>query len=138
MGLPLNVICLNAAMSVYARSGRWYESLALLAKMRDGVLLTEVGVQNNNHHNQQQGQRRRRRREEPRDAGVGGVGAGGKSGTGMGTATATGTGAGVSPRLALPRPNTITYNAAISGESYIYVFASAGWGDLAWAGEEGR
>lgn len=42
VGLPLNVICVNAAMSVYARNGRWYEALDLLHKMREQQSLRNV------------------------------------------------------------------------------------------------
>lgn len=40
--LPLNVICLNAAMSVFARNGRWFEALELLTMMRDRARLRDV------------------------------------------------------------------------------------------------
>ena len=92
MGLPLNVICLNAAMSVLARSGRWYEALDLLTKMRRGAALRDVGV------------------ADPAQGGnlgdnplVEREGEGAKR-----------------PVLFLPEPDTITFNAAISGESGLF------------------
>lgn len=88
MGLPLNVICLNAAMSVLARSGRWHEALDLLTKMRRGAALRDVGVSDSDA--------KRNLRENPLV---------GREGEGEG------------PVLFLPEPDTITFNAAISGES---------------------
>lgn len=86
MGLPLNVICLNAAMSVLARSGRWYEALDLLTKMRRGAALTDVGLADSDQE--------RTPRENPLREG----------------------GGEMKPALLLPEPDTITFNAAISGE----------------------
>ncbi|CAN0259287.1 unnamed protein product, partial [Hapterophycus canaliculatus] len=89
VGLPLNVICLNAAMSVLARSGRWYEALDLLSKMRRRALLVDVGA----------------------DAGQGKVHL---AGGGLLTRNAEEGEAGASPELVLPEPDAITFNAAIS------------------------
>lgn len=84
----MNVICLNAAMSVFARSGRWYEALDLLGKMRRGALLSEVAG----------GADQGRIMREPRAEMV------------AGSAWAS------SSLLPLPEPDEITFNAAISGE----------------------
>ncbi|CAM9569916.1 unnamed protein product [Ectocarpus sp. 4 AP-2014] len=89
VGLPLNVICLNAAMSVLARSGRWYEALDLLSMMRRGALLVDV------------------------DGGGGGSGA--DQGMGFREPRVEGEEASSSPMLVLPEPDTITFNAAITG-----------------------
>lgn len=91
VGLPLNVICLNAAMSVLARSGRWYEALDLLAKMRRGAPLRDVGVADSE-------QARSPWKHPPAE----------REGEGAGAEQ---------PVLFLPKPDTITFNAAISGES---------------------
>eukprot|EP00752_Nemacystus_decipiens_P002534 g2377.t1 len=86
VGLPLNVICLNAAMSVLARSGRWYEALDLLTKMRRGAALRDVAVTDSDRQ-------------------------GGS--LGGNPVVERGTGGG-KPVLFLPEPDTITFNAAIS------------------------
>lgn len=87
VGLPLNVICLNAAMSVLARSGRWYEALDLLSMMRRGSLLVDVD----------------------------GGGSGADQGTGFREPRVEGEEASSSTMLVLPEPDTITFNAAITG-----------------------
>ncbi|CAN0505960.1 unnamed protein product, partial [Ectocarpus sp. 12 AP-2014] len=88
VGLPLNVICLNAAMSVLARSGRWYEALDLLSMMRRGALLVDVDG--------------------------GGDGSGADQGTGFREPRVEREEASSSTMLVLPEPDTITFNAAIT------------------------
>lgn len=114
MGLPLNVICLNAAMSVLARSGRWYEALDLLSKMRRRALLVDVGA------DAEQGKRKpaggallARDAEEEEEEGVAGAPSG----------------------LVLPQPDAITFNAAISGEFSFFFKSERAWG---WVRQERR
>ncbi|CAN0087565.1 unnamed protein product, partial [Scytosiphon promiscuus] len=89
VGLPLNVICLNAAMSVLARSGRWYEALDLLSKMRRRALLIDVGA------DAEQGKMKL----------AGGALLSRDADEGL---------AGAPSGLVLPEPDAITFNAAIS------------------------